>query len=110
MATTKTYTVAGTSTNNGKTKVRFAQDYVSRFKILNKNGHTDIELLELDTPMSKSDICKMLLGHEKFQTEAQQSAITEFVVRNIKADTTPAPAPSAEVEVEVQLDKEPVEA
>ena len=52
----------------------------------------------------------MLLGHEKFQTEAQQSAITEFVVRNIKADTTPAPAPSAEVEVEVQLDKEPVEA
>ena len=110
MATNKTYTVAGTSTNAGKTKVRFAQDYVSRFKILNKNGHTDIELLELDTPMSKSDICKMLLGHEKFQTEAQQSAITEFVVRNIKADTTPAPAPRAEVEVEVQLDKEPVEA
>jgi len=110
MATNKTYTVAGTSTNNGKTKVRFAQDYVSRFKILNKNGHTDIELLELDSAMSKSDICKMLLGHEKFQSEAQQSAITEFVVRNIKADTTPAPAPSAEVEVEVQLDKEPVEA
>ena len=110
MATNKTYTVAGTSTNNGKTKVRFAQDYVSRFKILNKNGHTDIELLELDSAMSKSDICKMLLGHEKFQTEAQQSAITEFVVRNVKADTTPAPAPSAEVEVEVQLDKEPVEA
>ena len=110
MATNKTYTVAGTSTNNGKTKVRFAQDYVSRFKILNKNGHTDIELLELDSAMSKSDICTMLLGHEKFQTEAQQSAVTEFVVRNIKADTTPAPAPSAEVEVEVQLDKEPVEA
>ena len=110
MATNKTYTVAGTSTNNGVTKVRFAQDYVGRFKILNKNGHSDIELLELDNAMSKSDICKMLLGHEKFQTEAQQSAITEFVVRNIKADTTPAPAPSAEVEVEVQLDKEPVEA
>ena len=66
MATTKTYTVAGTSTNNGETKVRFAQDYVGRFKILNKNGHTDIELLELDTAMSKSDICKMVLGHDKF--------------------------------------------
>ena len=35
MATNKTYTVAGTSSFNGKTKVRFAQDYVSRFKILN---------------------------------------------------------------------------
>ena len=44
MSTNKTYTVAGTSVSNGKTKVRFAQDYVSRFKILNKNGHTDIEL------------------------------------------------------------------
>ena len=47
MSTNKTYTVAGTSVSNGKTKVRFAQDYVSRFKILNKNGHTDIELVEL---------------------------------------------------------------
>ena len=109
MATIKTYTVAGTSTNAGKTKVRFAQDYVSRFKILNKNGHTDIELLELDSAMSKSDICKMLLGHDKFQSEAQQSAITQFVVRNITADTTPAPAPSAEedeVKVDVVLETE----
>ena len=37
MSTTKLYTVAGTSTFNGKTKVRFANDYVSRFKILTKN-------------------------------------------------------------------------
>lgn len=107
MATIKTYTVAGTSTNAGVTKVRFAQDYVSRFKILNKNGHTDIELLELDSAMSKSDICKMLLGHDKFQSEAQQSAITQFVVRNIVADTTPAPAPTAvEPVVEVELETE----
>jgi hypothetical protein len=107
MATTKTYTVAGTSTNNGVTKVRFAQDYVGRFKILNKNGHSDIELLELDNAMSKSDICKMLLGHEKFQSEAQQSAITQFVVRNVIADSTPAPtAPAVEPVVEVELETE----
>ena len=49
MSTNKTYTVAGTSVSNGKTKVRFAQDYVSRFKILNKNGHTDIERSEEHT-------------------------------------------------------------
>ena len=47
MSTSKTYTVAGVSTSNGKTKVRFANDYVSRFKILNKNGHTNVNLLEL---------------------------------------------------------------
>jgi|TARA_B100002019_G_scaffold154590_2_gene133253 hypothetical protein len=97
MATNKTYTVAGTSASNGKTKVRFAQDYVSRFKILNKNGHTDIELIELGSAMSKADICKMLMGHEKFQSEAQQSAISEFVVRNIKkSDTAPVSTPAVE--------------
>ena len=97
MATNKTYTVAGTSASNGKTKVRFAQDYVSRFKILNKNGHTDIELIELGSAMSKADICKMLMGHDKFQSEAQQSAISEFVVRNIKkSDTTPVSTPAVE--------------
>ena len=97
MATNKTYTVAGTSSFNGKTKVRLAQDYVSRFKILNKNGHTDIELIELGSAMSKADICKMLMGHEKFQSEAQQSAISEFVVRNIKkSDTAPVSTPAVE--------------
>ena len=36
MATTKTFEVAGTSTLNGVTKVRFANDYVGRMKILFK--------------------------------------------------------------------------
>ena len=102
MSTNKTYTVAVTSVSNGKTKVRFAQDYVSRFKILNKNGHTDIELVELGSAMSKADICKMLMGHEKFQSEAQQSAISEFVVRNIKGGSTPSPAVNDMVKQEAE--------
>ena len=72
MSTNKLYTVAGTSSFNGKTKVRFANDYVSRFKILTKNGHENIEIMELDSAMSKGDICKFLSTHEKFQSEAQQ--------------------------------------
>ena len=60
MSTNKLYTVAGTSSFNGKTKVRFANDYVSRFKILTKNGHENIEIMELDSAMSKGDICKFL--------------------------------------------------
>ena len=65
MSTNKLYTVAGTSSFNGKTKVRFANDYVSRFKILTKNGHENIEIMELDSAMSKGDICKFLSTHEK---------------------------------------------
>lgn len=80
----KTFSVAGVSTHNGATKVRFANDYVGRFKILIKNGHTDIELIELGEQMTKAEICQVLLAHEKFQGEAAQGAIAEYVVRNVK--------------------------
>jgi dUTPase len=82
--TIKTFEVAGVSTLNGVTKVRFANDYVGRFKILIKNGHDDINLIELGEKMTKAEICKVLLAHPQFQDEAAQSAITEFVVRNCK--------------------------
>ncbi len=100
MSTTKLYTVAGTSTFNGKTKVRFANDYVSRFKILTKNGHDNVNILELPNSMNKADVCKFLQSHEKFQDEASQSAIAEFVVRNIKVDTAPTTPVETPVEVE----------
>jgi hypothetical protein len=79
----KTFTVAGTSTQNGTTKVRFANDYVGRTKTLVKNGHTDVVLIELGSEMSKAEICKVLMGHPQFQTEAQQTAITNYVVQNL---------------------------
>ena len=53
MTTEKTFTVAGTATQNGVTKARFANDLVARIKILNKAGCTDINLIELPTPMTK---------------------------------------------------------
>ena len=85
MATTKTFSVAGTSRlPNGTVKVRFSKDFVSRIKILNKNGHSDIELIELGSEMSKAEICQMLINHPNFQSEEQQGAIAEFVVRNCK--------------------------
>lgn len=49
----KTFTVAGTATQHGVTKARFANDLVARIKILNKNGCTDINLQELPQPMTK---------------------------------------------------------
>ena len=87
MATTKTFKVAGTTRlPSGTVKVRFANDFVSRIKVLAKNGHTDIELMELGEEMSKADICQMLINHPKFQSEEQQGAISEFVVRNCSKD------------------------
>jgi hypothetical protein len=98
MATTKTFSVAGVSTHNGKTKVRFANDYVGRFKILAKNDHTDIELIELGGEFTKAEVCEILMNHPKFQNEAAQSAIADFVVRNVKSPK--AEKASEEVESE----------
>lgn len=47
------FKVAGVSTLKGEVKVRFAND-MTRVKVLSKNGHTDIELMELPEAMSKS--------------------------------------------------------
>lgn len=59
MATNKTFAVAGVSTLNGKTKIRFAND-VMRIKILAKNGHESVELVELPHEMTKAEIAQHL--------------------------------------------------
>jgi len=55
MATNKTFCVAGVSTLNGKTKLRFAND-IMRIKILDKRGHTDVNLINLPYEMTKGEI------------------------------------------------------
>ena len=56
-----TFTVAGVSTQYGVTKVRFANDLVSRYKLLSKGGHSPLELMELPRGMTKSEACQHLL-------------------------------------------------
>ena len=54
------FKVTGISTLNGQTKVRFANDLVSRVKILVKDGHSDINLVELPEALSKADCVNYL--------------------------------------------------
>ena len=60
MATEKKFAVAGVSTLEGKTKVRFANDTM-RIKILGKNGHKDIELVDLPREMTKAEIAQHMI-------------------------------------------------
>ena len=60
MATEKLFTVAGTATDKGTTKVRFANDLVARIKILNKAGCTNIDLVELPRAMTKLEALQHL--------------------------------------------------
>jgi hypothetical protein len=59
MATDKKFIVAGVSTFKDGTKIRFAND-AARVKILVKNGHTDIDLIDLPREMTKAEIAAYL--------------------------------------------------
>jgi hypothetical protein len=57
----KTFTIAGTARNkDGSLKVRFANDMVSRLKILFAHGCTDVNLIELPSPMNKIEAMRHL--------------------------------------------------
>ena len=104
--TQKTFTVAGVSTFKGVTKVRFANDFVSRIKILDKNEHTDVELIELGTELSKEDVCKVLVAHPKFQGVAAQVAIAEYLTRNVKTVKQPKAAKTPKVAKTTKLEQD----
>ena len=78
MATDKTFTVAGVSKHKGEYKVRFAND-IMRIKNLDKAGHEDIRLAELDTAMSKYDAIKAISTMTEFADAAAQAVITEYL-------------------------------
>lgn len=56
-----TFSHAGVSRLKGELKVRFANDAL-RVKVLAKNGHSDIDIIELKAPMSKEDAVAFLLS------------------------------------------------
>ena len=90
MATDKKFSVTGVSTLNGKTKIRWAND-VMRIKILAKNGHENVELVELPHEMTKPEIVQHLksigFGAGNPATEA---AIKYAEKKNPSAIVTPA--------------------
>ena len=58
---TNLYSHAGVSRQNGDMKVRFANDAL-RVKVLAKNGHKDIDIVELREPMTKEAAVAYLLS------------------------------------------------
>ena len=99
MATDKKFSVAGVSTLNGKTKVRFAND-VMRIKILDKNGHTDVDLIEPPHPMTKAEIAQ----HMKAQAFGSGNAAIQAAIEYV-AKKNPAPAAKAPKAVKAAPEK-----
>lgn len=107
MATDKRFAVAGTSTQAGETKVRFANDMM-RIKILQKNGHTNINLVELPSEMTKSEAVAYLRSIEFGKGNADvESALTHVEKKNPAAVSKPATkAPKAKAKVAATSDED----
>lgn len=91
----KTFTVAGVSKLNGQFKARFAND-ITRVKVLDKNGHTDINLIELPYAMDKPDAVDHLLTLPAFSTDTAIIAAMHAVLGNPMPKAAAAPAAAVE--------------
>lgn len=74
----KQFCVAGVSVLDGVMKARFAND-MNRVKVLEKNGHTKVKLIELPELMFKEDAVSYLLDHDQFQDKAIQSTLRAYL-------------------------------
>jgi len=101
MATEKTFSVAGVSTLSGKTKIRFANDSM-RIKILAKNGHTDVELVDLPREMTKGEIAQYLYETDFAKgQDAVIDAVSDLAKKNKVKLGAAAPAKNTAAKAEV---------
>ena len=86
-----TFTHAGVSKQNGEFKVRFANDAL-RVKVLAKNGHKDIDIIELKYPMTKEDAVAFLLEIDFANGNKEVQAALDAAAgkRGVKAKPTMA--------------------
>lgn len=95
MATEKTFAVAGVSTQNGSTKIRFANDAM-RVKVLAKNGHTDIDLIDLPREMTKAEIAQYFIEINFADGRPEvEEAIADLAKKNKVAAATKEAAEAA---------------
>lgn len=93
------YSHAGVSKLNGEFKVRFCNDAL-RVKVLAKNGHKDIDIIELKHPMTKEDAVAYLLsidfdnGNKVIRAALEAAADKRGVTPGSKVEK----APKAKVE------------
>jgi hypothetical protein len=81
----KLFLYAGVACVKGEYKVRFAND-VKRIAALEKDGQTDVRLVNLPEPMTKEQSVTFIKELEMFQDEDAQFAFTDFEVGPVRED------------------------
>lgn len=100
--TNQTFKVAGITTHNGNSKVRFTDDMVRRVKQFSKGGATRIDLVDLPSEMTKVEALKYMQTLDQFKNANDQALISdsladkEKVKREVKVKATKQTKPSIE--------------
>jgi hypothetical protein len=76
----KTFTVVGTSVLNGVLKVRFANDLATRIKVLARNKHTAVKLVECPEASKVGAVKFALAQGEGF--DAEDKALFEAYIKS----------------------------
>ena len=103
----KSFTHAGVSKLDGEFKVRFANDAL-RVKVLAKNGHKDIDIIELKHAMTKEDAVAFLISIDFDNGNKAVRAALEAEVG--KRTETPKAAPKAKASVKAKPTMKAIEA
>ena len=88
----KTFSFAGVSTLDGVIKLRVANDSM-RVKVLAKNGHSNIDIIELKTPLTKEDAVAYLLSinFDNGNTAIREALVADSEKRVVKDGNRDAP-------------------
>ena len=103
------YSHAGVSRQNGDMKVRFANDAL-RVKVLAKNGHKDIDIIELREPMTKEAAVAYLFtinfanGNKDVQAAMEAAADKRGVTVAKAVVKAPAKVKAAVVKTEAEVE------
>lgn len=100
MPNLNTYTVAGISFYRGAYRLRTSNNLAERQKTLMAMGDTDINLIELPRPMTKTEIVLHLSKHMDFDSEEEKALLAQLrakwrLDKPAEAAATPEPAPKA---------------
>lgn len=98
------FKVAGITTHNGNSKVRFTDDMVRRVKQFSKGGATRIDLVDLPSEMTKVEALKHIQTLEQFKSAEDQALISDALADRektaskgeVKVKATKATKPSVE--------------
>jgi hypothetical protein len=77
----KTFTVIGTSVLNGVLKIRFANGLEVRNKVLARNGHTAINLIECPEASKVGAVKFAIAQEDRFNTE-ERALFAEYIKSN----------------------------